>query len=147
TPIRSQSLRDGESYVGKAGEQFISEQEFLQRFELLPSLYRDRKSQLETAKLELLYSIIAERLLAQEAEARGLVSDTLFQREFGEINALFARDQLYRDEVSAKVTVTQDEIRNGIAQAQRQILMSFLFFGKEEDARFIRSRIRTVQEF
>ncbi|HET6272927.1 MAG TPA: hypothetical protein VFG32_08100 [Bacteroidota bacterium] len=147
TPIRSQSLRDGESYVGKAGEQFISEQEFLQRFELLPSLYRDRKSQLETAKLELLYSIIAERLLAQEAEARGLVSDTLFQREFGEINALFARDQLYRDEVSAKVTVTQDEIRNGIAQAQRQILVSFLFFGKEEDARFIRSRIRTVQEF
>jgi hypothetical protein len=114
---------------------------------MLPSLYRHRKPQLEGAKLELLYSIIAEKLLAQEALARKFDQDSVVQMAFGEVSGLLARDELYRQEVSNKVIVTPAEIEHGIIMAQLQVLVAFIFFEREEDASFVRVQMRGGKDF
>jgi parvulin-like peptidyl-prolyl isomerase len=136
-----------ETYVGKAGDIFISEQEFTQRFEMLPSLYRHRKPQLEGAKLDLLYSIIAEKLLAQEALARRFDQDSVVQMAFGEVRGLLARDELYRQEVRNKVTITPADIEHGVIKAQLQVLVAFIFFEREEDANFVRVQMKQRGDF
>jgi parvulin-like peptidyl-prolyl isomerase len=143
----AQPLKPPMNVVAKAGELFISEKEFLQRFELVPALQRSRKSRLEESKLELVYSLIAEKLLAQEARERRLDRDSSFLASFEDVRKLLARDQLYREEVQSKVKVSDQEVRQGIAEAQREILISFLFFDKEDDALFVRKQIKTERDF
>jgi hypothetical protein len=133
--------------LGKAGDIFVTEKEFLQRYELLPALQRSRKSRVEESKLELLYSLLAEKLLAQEAREKGLDRDSAFVSSFDEVRKLLARDQLYRDEVRSKVTITPAEVRQGITEAQREILISFLFFDRKENAVFVRKQIKTERDF
>lgn len=142
-----QTPKASESYVAKAGGIFISEEEFIQRFELLPAFGRHRESQLESAKLELLYSMIAEKLLAQEAVARGLDKDSLFRQAFFEVRKMLSRDELYRMEIVQKVDVTLGEIAEGIGRALRQLLVSYIYFNTEESAMFVRSHMRDRRDF
>ncbi|HTY58291.1 MAG TPA: peptidylprolyl isomerase, partial [Bacteroidota bacterium] len=128
--------------IARAGDIFISEREFLERYEMLPAFGRHRPSQVESAKLELLYSIAAEKLLAQDAAAGGLERDTAVRAGLLETAKLFARDELYKHEVIQKVRLTEKEIDQGIAKAELGLAVRYLFCPREEDARFIRSQIR-----
>lgn len=143
----SQSVKSPQNVLARAGDLFVTEKEFVERFELLPALQRNRKSRLEESKLELLYSIIAEKLLAQEAQQRKLDQDPAFVASFGEVRKLLARDQLYREEVSSKVNVSEAEVRKGISEAVREVLLSYLFFDNREDAIFVRKQIKTEHDF
>ena len=127
--------------IARAGDMFVSEQEFLERYEMLPGFGRHRRSQAEAAKLELLYSIIAEKLLAQDASAGGLERDTVVRLGTLETRKLLARDELYKKEVIQKVVLTDREIERGIAMAELRLSIRYLFFANEADARFIRARI------
>jgi len=128
--------------IARAGDMFVSEQEFLERYEMLPGFGRHRRSQAEAAKLELLYSIIAEKLLAQDAAAGGLERDTVVRLGTLETRKLLARDELYKKEVIQKVLITDREIDRAIAMALLRLSIRYIFFTKEEDARFIRAQMR-----
>lgn len=142
---QSEKIPDG--IVAKAGDLFISEREFIERFELTPALQRNRKNRIEESKMELIYSMIAERLLAQEARQRRLEKDSAFQSAFDEVRKVLARDELYRQEVSGKVQVSLKEVEGGAAQALREILISFIYFPKENAARFVRTQIKKSSDF
>lgn len=133
--------------VARAGKAFVTEQEFQERFELTPGLYRHRKPQLEQEKLTVLYSLIAEKLLAQEAVARGLDTVGLFRNAMADLTKLLARDALYLMEVRQKVNVTPAEINEGIVRAKQQLLIEYLYFPDENSARFVRSQLRTGKDF
>jgi parvulin-like peptidyl-prolyl isomerase len=139
--------QEAERVLARAGKVFITEREFLERFELTPALYRSRKGQLEGDKLTTLYSLVAEKLLAQEATDRQLEGDSLFQSALAEVTKLLARDELYRQEVARKVTVGPDEIRQGMKQAQREIRVRFLFSPDSGTIAFLRTQIRSAGEF
>jgi hypothetical protein len=147
TGLYGQTPSSTDQYIAKAGKTFISEDEFLRRFELLPAFGRHRANQLEGAKAELLYSMIAEKLLAEEASARGFDKDSTFVYAFREVRNMLSRDELYREEISQKVHVTNDQVSKGIARALRQLLVSFIYCKKEEDARFIRSQMKKPEDF
>ncbi|MCX6135816.1 MAG: peptidylprolyl isomerase [Ignavibacteriales bacterium] len=133
--------------IAKAGDTYITETEFLERFEMLPGLQRHRTERMEEAKLELLYSLIAEKLLAQEARERRIDQDSIVRLSFEEIRKMLARDQLYRLEVSGKVHVTPKDVAEAIDQALKEVLVSFIFCERKDDAEFIRKQIRTAKEF
>lgn len=133
--------------VARAGDVFITESEFVQRFEMLPALYRQKNRQLDIEKLNLVSSIIAEKLLAQEALSRNLDEDPGYQRAFLEIRKMLARDQLYREEISSKVVLDNEDIKKAVKDAQRQVFLEFLFFEKEDDAVFIRSQMKSAGDF
>lgn len=136
-----------EPAIARAGNVFISEREFLERFELTPGLYRHRKPQLEQEKLTLLYSMVAEKLLAQEALARNLDTVALYTRALGDITRLLVRDELYRQEVRSKVSVSTAEIKEGISRAGKQLYVEYLFFSELPDARFVRTQLKTGKDF
>ena len=129
--------------IARAGHAFISEREFVERFELTPGLYRHRKPQLEAEKLEMLYSMVAEKLLAQEASARSLDTTALYRSALADLTHLLVRDELYRQEVRARVQIAPAEIRQGVLRSRERRLVRFLFFEREDDARFIRGQLRT----
>jgi parvulin-like peptidyl-prolyl isomerase len=136
-----------EKYVGKAGDEFISEREFKERFELTPGLYSHRKSKLEEDKDAFLYSLVAEKLLAQEALARNLDRDSIYQKAMLDLTKMLARDELYAREIKGKVEVNSDELRRGMLEARRELRVRYLFFEKEEDAQFVRGLIKRPAEF
>jgi parvulin-like peptidyl-prolyl isomerase len=146
-PFSVSVLAEEQPILARAGSAFISEREFLERFELTPGLYRHRKSQLEGEKLKALYSIVAEKLLAQEALSRNLDRDSLYQSALLDLTKLLVRDELYRQEVRMKVNVPDAEIVRGMKQARTQVRVSFIFLTNEDDARFLRSRIATARDF
>lgn len=147
TPLRAQGARAEERIVARAGEVFVAEREFTERFELLPALYRGGKSRLEASKLELLYSMVAEKLLAQEAIERKLDQDPAFLSAFLELRKLLARDQLYREEVVQGVSVSKEEVGEERRRAEHLAHVAFLFFVRQEDAASVRSRIGSAEEF
>jgi hypothetical protein len=147
TEALAQSANIPDAVVAKAGETFITEKEFLERFEMLPGLQRQRAGRIEEAKLELLYSLIAEKLMAQEARERKLGQDSIFRLSFEEVRKMLARDQLYRVEVSGKVRVTPKEVNEGAAQALKEVLVAFIYCDRRNDAEFLRKQIKTEKEF
>lgn len=85
--------------------------------------------------------------MAQEARERKLDKDSVFLSSFDEVRKSLARDQLYREEISGKVQVDPTELALGIAQAQREILISFFYCDRKEDAEFLRRQIKNVSDF
>lgn len=147
TQLLAQSSISAQAVIGKAGDTYISEKEFAQRFELLPSFQRNRKSNAEGAKLELLYSLIAEKLLAQEAREKRFDEDSLFQADYHEARKMLVRDQLYREEISRKVDISTAEITRGVAEAQRELLIAFIYVPLKEDVDFVRRQIKNSKDF
>ena len=71
----SQSLAQNEKdIIAKVGDKILTVDEFKYRFEFTPQINRINSDQ-ESAKDELLYTLISENLFAIEAQKRGL--DTL----------------------------------------------------------------------
>jgi parvulin-like peptidyl-prolyl isomerase len=143
----AQTVSSPGAVIARAGDIFVSEREFLERYEMLPAFGRHRRSQTETAKLELLYSIIAEKLLAQDAAAKGLDTSFPVRRGAAEIAKLLARDELYREEVLQKSGVSKKELERGLAASQIELLLRYVFFTREEDAQFIRKQMRRFDDF
>lgn len=141
-PVLSQVNNGLESYIAKAGKIYVSESEFRERYELTPGIGGRNKAQQSIEKQELLYSIIAEKLLAQEALEQKLDKDTVFGHALTNVRKLLSRDELYRQEIMRKVNVAPAEISLGIWRAQRELLIEYLFFEKEDDARFIHNQLK-----
>ena len=127
--------------VARAGKRFISEEEFVRRFEFIPGLYRHIPGRMNEEKLIVMYSLIAEKLMAQEAEMRGIDQDSATVRGIQTLTGLLARDELYRREIARPVEVTAEELRRGITNSLRKLFVTYLVFRNEEDARFVDSQL------
>lgn len=130
-----------DAYVARAGERFISEREFLERFELTPGLYRNQKMNGEREKRSFLTSLIAEKLLAQEAEARSLQEQPSFQTWFTDIRKLLARDEFYRREISSAVSLSEPEIAEGMKRARLELLVRFVYVEEESTAHMLHEKL------
>ena len=142
-----QSVQTQESVLAKAGNLFITEREFLERFELLPNQFRNRPANIEESKLLFLYSLIAEKLLAQEAETMHLDQDSLFQQAIVQIKKNLVRDQLYREQIREKVKVARTEVQKAIVDAKRQLFLFYLYFEDSTDAAFVKKQLKNCKHF
>lgn len=134
-------------FIARVGNMFISEQEFLKRYELLPGAYRNRPNNVEESKLVFLYSMVAEKLLAQEASDRHLDQDSGFLKSLDGIRKMLVRDELYREEISGKVVIPKAELHNAIVDARRTLFLSFLYFDDSTDAAFVRKQLKNCKQF
>ena len=125
------ALADGQEetipIVARAGSMVVTEQELLERFELLPRRSSGGRVSLGNAKVEFLLSVVAEKFLAQIARDRGLASDPNVLKEIGNIRRLLARDELYREEIQRGMVVTSLEISDGMRNAQRSLKVEYAF--------------------
>jgi len=119
--------------IARIGTNIITEREFLQRYEFSPGLQRNNKSDTEPSKLEFLYTIIAEKLWAQQSSAIGL--DTLEVMKFSkdEFEKMFVRDALYKKEITEQINISNDELLQTFYRNRKRLKVNFIFSEDENE--------------
>ena len=112
--ISARILASGDSLLVKIGSSGITVDEFQQRFELIPQVSAGAKKELEQKKSDLLYSLIAEKLWANEAEELKLDTSDIMQITFKTVEKMFVRDALYKIEITDKIKITNEEKLEGL---------------------------------
>ncbi len=128
--------------LAKVKDIIITRKEFVSRYELAPMLERTIASQTSSNKMRFLISMIAEKLLVQEATERGLLTDSLYQLSVNSVERSLVRDELYRREVSNKIRISDPEVAEAIRASQVDYKVYFLFASTKEGADFLAQQLR-----
>jgi len=114
--------------IASVGDEKISQSEFKLRYELVPQLSSDQRD-VDSSKKDLLYSIIAEKLLAQEARILGFAEADYFKESINQIRDLNIRDALYKKVVAAKVQITQADIQKALNRHSQTLDVNIISAG------------------
>ena len=82
---------------------YITAKEFKLRYELSPYIPSDKNIDPDSIKYDFLYSLIAEKLWAKDAENLGIANTDKFRFIFGPLEEMFVRDALFKIEIDDKV--------------------------------------------
>ncbi len=113
--------------IATVGNDIISEDEFIERYELTPQLYAGMIGAEESAKKEFLYSIIAEKLWALEAESIGLDKSELITSTYKAIEKMYVRDALYREEILDKVYISDEYLAEAFRRNSLILNLNYIF--------------------
>ena len=113
--------------VAKVGWLSISSDEFLERIEMTPQFNRHLNKSNSSLKLEFLYTLIAEKLWALEAENMELDSTSAIKTALSSIEKLYVRDALFNEEVRDKIIVTEEMYIDGVIKNSKVFYIRYLF--------------------
>lgn len=102
--------------VAKIGDKEITDSEFRARFELMPHI-TERQFNEDSSKLDFLYSLVAEKLWALEAENLGFASSEVIKHSIADIEKMYVRDALFKKEVESKISFTEKDAIRGMKKA------------------------------
>ena len=122
-----------EKPLAKIGNLSISKDEFLQRYEFTPLFGKNRKGMRESLKLEFLYSLIAEKLWALEAENQRLDTTQVIKFATEEYEKMFVRDALFRKDIKSKIKVSEKEIIEGFTRKNTTLDVNYLISDKKDE--------------
>lgn len=112
-----------EKYIAKIGNVNLSAKEFKQRFEFTPKI----KSDFDSTKVNFLYSLIAEKLWALEAQSLSMDTIPYVYNSVKNIERKLVKDKLYKIEVENKVIISEKEITKNLFKLDEKRNMNFLF--------------------
>ena len=112
--------------VAEVGNEKITAMDFKIRFELSPYIPNNRNIDSDSIKYDFIYSLISEELWYKEAEKLGLSNTVDFDFYFNPLEDLFVRDALFKLEVKDKVTLSANDINNGIMKLQTKLKTQIL---------------------
>lgn len=112
-----------EKNIAKIGNLNLSAKEFKQRFEFTPKV----KSDFDSTKINFLYSLVAEKLWALEAESLSMDTIPYVYNSVKNIERKLVKDKLYKIEVENKVLITKKEIDANLFKIDEKRTMNFLF--------------------
>ncbi|MGA7160817.1 MAG: peptidylprolyl isomerase [Bacteroidota bacterium] len=136
--------------LAKVGSSAIGRSEFVIRYESTPGPQRQIESRKEINKEVFLFSMISERLLAEEARRQGLEADLEYQEAVKEVEDPIVRDELYQEEVREKIVNTPGEIEEAMAKSHLQLNVYIVSAATKSGADFLESRIKAgmkLEEF
>ncbi len=107
--------------LAEIGTRVITGRDLIERIELMPWQGKDKPGRHDSAKVKALQSMVAEQLLALDASVQGFGTDSVTKRYRENVERLLVRDELFKREVRAKVTVTEEETRKGLKRYARQL--------------------------
>jgi hypothetical protein len=113
--------QNDESTVAQIGNEIITAKEFKLRYEVSPYIPSDKNIDPDSIKYDFLYSLIAEKLWAKDAEEIGITNTDEFNFIFKPLEEMFVRDALFKIEISDKVLLSADDITNGILKSQTKL--------------------------
>ncbi len=120
-----------EPYVAKIGDIKIFEREFSERYELTPLFRRHITSYTPSLKNEFLYTIIAEKLWALEAERLGYDTTAVIELAVSTMEKMFVRDALYKKEILGRVVLEPEEIISAYMKSLTSLQLNYLFSENE----------------
>jgi hypothetical protein len=107
--------------IARVGSTVITARDLIERIELMPWPEKEKPKHHDSSKVKALNSLVAERLLAIEGKLKNVGSDDISRGKMQTLEKLFVRDELYKREVRQKITVSEREIRDGLAKFQWQL--------------------------
>jgi parvulin-like peptidyl-prolyl isomerase len=113
--------QNDESTVAQIGNEIITAKEFKLRYELSPYIPSDKNIDPDSIKYDFLYSLIAEKLWAKDAEEMGITKTDEFNFIFRPLEEMVVRDALFKIEVEDKVLLSAYDIDNGIIKSQAKL--------------------------
>ncbi|MBN1302694.1 MAG: peptidylprolyl isomerase [Melioribacteraceae bacterium] len=124
--IISQQNSD-ENVLARVGDKKITVREFKERYELIPQVGRNVKAGEEQQKQQYLYTLIAEKLWALEAEKLSFDTTEIMQTTFPVLEKMYLRDALYKKEVSEKILLDPEEFLEARRRSSYNLLTRYLY--------------------
>ncbi|RPI73243.1 MAG: hypothetical protein EHM47_06480, partial [Ignavibacteriales bacterium] len=119
--------QQNENPVAIINNSTITAEEFKTRFELSPYISQKYDSfQIDSLKMDFLYSLIAEKIWAIEAEKKGLAQTDKFQFLFQPVEEIILRDALFKKEIESKIKFSSADIDKGIKKFGTTILTGII---------------------
>jgi parvulin-like peptidyl-prolyl isomerase len=143
--VRSQA--NEEKIIAKIGSEVITESEFIERYELTPQINAGIVGAEESIKREVLYSIIAEKLWALEAESMGLDNSELIKSTYKAIEKMYVRDALYRQEILSKVKLLDEYLIEAFRRNSLLLNLNYIFSEDETEINNIFKQLGDGAEF
>ncbi|NWF88685.1 MAG: peptidyl-prolyl cis-trans isomerase [Ignavibacteriaceae bacterium] len=143
----SKNYAFNDSLLVKIGNSGITKDEFQQRFELIPQVSGGVKKDIDQKKHDLLYSLIAEKLWAKEAEQLKLDTSDIMTLTFKTIEKMYVRDALYKIEITDKIKITDQERLEGLQRIYNNLVLDVLKFKDSASANEIYSRLKNEITF
>jgi parvulin-like peptidyl-prolyl isomerase len=142
---RGESDADEEK-LATVGDRTIRVEEFVHRAELSirpPEIARPT----EENKKALLDLLVAEKLMANEAERRGLHRDPLLQKLVANVEARAVIRELYKEEVKAQVEIREEELRQAYTRSNTTLSLRYLRTDDPEQAERWRRELQEGRDF
>ena len=133
--------------LAKIGNIEISEQQFLERYELTPVLGKEIKSDEQALKKEVLYSLIAEKLFSLAARDMNLDTAEVVSGTLQQYKKIFVRDALYKKEIKDKAKNTADSLLNDYIRKASEVWFTFIAAQNENEINNIYEVLNTGVPF
>ena len=114
--------------VAKVGDISISDNEFLERFEMTPGINRQVKGNIESQKIEFLFSLIAEKLWALESLSRNQDTTEVIRFATKAFEKMFIRDAMFQRDIKEQIKISDKELSDGLNQSLIKTLCAFFIF-------------------
>ncbi|MBL1212466.1 MAG: hypothetical protein HND52_03790 [Ignavibacteriae bacterium] len=125
--------QDVENIIATVGGIEITENEFIERFEFTPQFNLQIKTQLNARKLDFLFTLIAEKLWAQEAIKNNYDINSSIETARYAIEKMYVRDALYKSEITDKIIISDAEIKKGLDRAVFSLNVNFIYSQDENE--------------
>ncbi len=119
--------------VAKIGSTAISEDEFLERYELTPVFGKHKKGNEGENKLKFLYTLIAEKLWALKALEERLDTTEAMLTTFEAFQKMFVRDFVYQKEIRRSVVITEEEESEAYKRNGTKLFVNYLISTDQEE--------------
>ena len=123
--------------LARIGTLTISDEEFQTRYELTPQLFRENQRISEELKLEFLYSMIAEKLLALYGDEIKLDTSLIVSKSIKYFEEMFVRDALYKKVIQEKAESKTDSLMSFYLSNASNVKMIFIFSDNENEIKNI----------
>lgn len=130
--------------LAKIGNIEISPQEYKVRYELTPKINDDYSA---NSKINFLYSLMAEKLWAQEAKALSMDTIPYVYNSSLDIEKKLVRDKLYKIEVENKVKVSEEEVLKDIYKVTQKRILKFLHSNDKAEIEYLFERLNKGASF
>ena len=104
--------------LAEIGSDKLTVEEFQNRFDFMPHLNYS-SSNIDSIKKEFLYSLVAEKLWALEADELDIDTIEAIKLSLRTLQKLFVKDELYKQEVESKINISNTEIAVGLSRVTR----------------------------
>jgi len=138
---------DGNKVIAKIGDIEITAAEFKKRYEMVPHIGRHIKRREKQLKAETLYSIIAEKLWALEAEQLNFDTTDIMKYSYKAIENMYLRDALYSKEITENISINSDDYIEGRQRAAVTLNTNFIHSQSEEEIFIIHSKLLNGESF
>ncbi len=119
------SAQNENGVLAKISSDIITIEQFQNRFDFMPHLNYS-SSNIDSAKKEFLYSLVAEKLWALEADELQIDTIESVKLSLKSLEKLFVKDEVYKREVESKIKITGEEISIGLSRVTRILEMNIV---------------------